>query len=166
MAMGDFGGLTTGAVEASMSATCATILGESLAKMFSRTMQADRQVILCQPELRSNFRGLLSFEINLLEKLAVLLRNHGQQAFETLAENPFILLARRLGKLFLKTSQGPGPSTLPTVNVNDGAPENAVKPGGGLLLMFGLPFRRQSFHQTFLHDVIGHVGRILSRRLP
>ena len=77
MAKGYFGGLTTGAVEASMSATCPAILGESLVKMFSRAMQADRQVILFQPELRSNFRGLLSFEIDLLEKLAVLLRNHG-----------------------------------------------------------------------------------------
>ena len=77
MAMGYFGGLTTGAVEASMGAACATILRERLAKVFSRAVQPDGQVVLRKPELRSDFRGLLTIEVDLLEEIAVLFRNHG-----------------------------------------------------------------------------------------
>src|SRR5262245_4926210 len=155
--MRDFRRLTAGAVETSMSATCTTILRKGLAKMFACAMEPDGQIVLRKPELRSDFPWLLSVKVDLLEQITVLLRDHGQEAFETLAQNAFVPLARRLGKLLLKPFQRPAPSSLPAVNINDGAPENAVEPGGGLLLSFGLALRGQGLHKAFLHHVFCHV---------
>ena len=125
--------------------------------MLPRTMQPHGQVVLRQPELLSDFRRLFSIKVDLLEQIAILLGNHGQQAFETLAQGPFILFGGDLGKLLLKTFQCAAASALPSVNINDGSSENAVKPCCGLFLVFGLSFGCLGFHQTFLNHVLGHV---------
>ena len=158
MTMRDFRRLTAGAVETPMSATCPTVLRERLAKMFSGAMQANGQVVPRKVELRSDLGRVFAVKIDLLEKVSVLLRNHGQEAFEALAENAFILHGRRFGKFFLKAFQRPAPSTLPSVNVDDRASENAVEPCGGLLSSFRLPVGGQSLYEAFLYDVLSRMG--------
>jgi hypothetical protein len=155
--MPDFSGLLARAFEASVRAARATIMRERLAKMFSRPVQPHGEVVFRKSELCRDFTRLFSVQIYLLQQLAVLRGHHGQEALQTLAEHPFLLLARRLGKFFFKSGQGAAPRLLPAVKINDGPSQNPIEPRGGFFVTVGLPVCRQGFHEAFLHHILGGV---------
>ena len=140
-----------------MSAASGAVLGESLAQVFARAMQPDGEVVLCKTKRGSDFRRLFALKINLLKQVPILLGNHGQQTFETLTENTFVLVGRRFGKLLFKTLEGTGASALPAVNINNGTAKNAIEPGGGGLFAFGLTVCGQCLNEAFLYNILGKV---------
>ena len=40
-----------------------------------------------------------------------------------------------------------------SININDGSPQNPIKPRAGFFVRFRMPVRRQRFDQAFLHDI-------------
>lgn len=140
-----------------MSAASRAVLRESLAQVFARAMQPDGEIVLCETEFGSHFRKLLALKINLLKQVPILLGNHGQQTFETLTENTFVLVARRFGKLLLKAFKSASASALPTVNIDNGAAKDAIEPGGRGFLTFGSAVGGECLNEAFLHNVLGEV---------
>ena len=140
-----------------MSAAGPAVLRESLAQVFARAMQPDGEVVLCETEFGSHFRKLLALKINLLKQVPILPGNHGQQTFETLAKNTFVLVARRFGKLLLKAFKSARASALPAVNIDNRTAKNTIEPSGGGLFAFGLAVGSQCLNEAFLHNVLGKV---------
>ena len=157
MAMRGFGGVVAGAIEATMSAAHAATPRESLAKVLPRAMQPHGDIILGKAEFGGDFGRLLALKVNLLNKVAILFRHHGQQPFKTLAENALVLIRWHFRKFLLESFQGPAPSPLASVDIDDGASQNPVEPLRRRLFTFWLSIGRECFNKAFLHDVLGQV---------
>ena len=152
-----FGGLIASAVETSVSATRLAVLRKSFAKVFASAMQPYGQIVPCNAKRRGDFIGLLAFEIDLLEEIAVLLGDQRHEAFEALAENALILKVRRFRQFLLEAFEGASPRILASINVNNGPAKNAVEPCCGGLIAFRLAVCPERLHEAVLHNVLGEV---------
>ena len=134
--------------------------------MFSGAMQPHGQVVSGKAELRGDFAAIFAVQIDLLEQVAVLLRHQRQQAFEALAENTFVVVIGRFGKLLLKACQSASAGILSAVDIDNGAPENPIEPGRRGFLTFRLAISGQCFYEAFLDDVFGEVrvAQAISRK--
>ena len=82
-------------------------------------MKPDGEVIpryahLCREGIR-----LLSFQINFVQQLAILLGHQRQKTAKALAELALVLFARSFRKLFFETFQGPALRPLFAVNIDN-----------------------------------------------
>jgi hypothetical protein len=146
--------LPAGAVETPVFGASPAVPQKFLAKMLSRTVQPDGEIVSCEAKIRSGLGGVLAIEINALEQFAILVRHGGQQALEALAERFFIVRIGRLGKLALELLQRVLSRCIAAVEIDDGMPQYPVKPSDGVFIADWLIRRFQRFHQTLLHHVL------------
>jgi hypothetical protein len=135
----------------------AAVLRKGLAKVFASAMQSHGEIVPGEAEPGSDFGGILPFQIDLLEKVAVLLGYKGQEAFEALAENAFVLNIGRFGEFLFKPFESASASILPPVNVDDGTSQDSIKPCCCGLLAFRLAICCQRLYKAVLHNIFGQV---------
>ena len=140
-----------------MSAARPAVLRKSFAKVFASAMQPHGKIVPGDAELRSDFIGLLALQIDLLEKVAVLLGDQKHEAFEALAENAFVLIIGRFWQFLLEAFEGTSPRILASVNVNNGPAKNSVEPCCGGIVAFRLSVCPERLYEAVLDNILGET---------
>jgi hypothetical protein len=81
-----------------VSAACLAVLQERFAQVFPGSMQPHGQIVPSEPQFGSHLLGLSAFQIDLLDKLAILLRHERQKALKALAKDSFVRWSWRFRK--------------------------------------------------------------------
>ncbi len=140
-----------------MSAACLAVLRERFAQVFPCSMQPHGQIVPSEPQFGGHLFGLSAFQIDLLEKLTILLRHERQKALKALAKDSFVPWSRRIRKFSFESIESAFPRALAAVEIDDRTSENPVEPGGGCLVAGRLTLGGQRFDETLLNDVLSQV---------
>ena len=137
-----------------MSGTGFAIPGKQFAEMLSCTVQPDGEIVSRQAKILRSPLGILAIEIDTLDQFAEVFRNGWQQSIEALAKNLFIVRIGRFRQFTLELFQCSLSRCIATVEINDGIPQNPVKPCDGVFFAGRLIRRFERFHQTLLHQIL------------
>ena len=140
-----FRSLFAGAIKTTVGAAGSTVLRERVAQVLPSAMQPHGEIVFRKTEFRCHLSRLLPLQVNLLQEIAVLFRHHGQEAFEALAESPFVFCARRLRNLLLEFFESTTPSALTAVDIDNRPPQDAIEPLGGCFFALRFTVRRKCF---------------------
>ena len=137
-----------------MLGTGFAIPGKQFAEMLSSTVQPDGEIVSRQAKVLRSSRGILAIEIDALDQFAVVFRNSWQQSLEALAKNLFIVRIGRFRQFTLELFQCSLSRCIATVKIDDGMPQNSIKPRHGVLVTGRVIRRFEGLHKTFLNHVL------------
>lgn len=150
--------LFASAIQTSVLAACPAIAGDLIAEMFARAMQSDGEIVPGQTQICRDLANIPAIQINELKQLAVLLRHIGKQPTKTLAKQSFLPGVGHIRQFPLKPLQPSLAGVLATIEINDRAAQNPVKPRYRVFSPGWRSSRSQRFNQTFLHHVFRQLG--------
>lgn len=126
-------------------------------KPFASTMQANRYIIRSQAQRGCSRCGRRAIEINALEQISILLRQGRQQPLYALAKN-FLRSGISLFRKFrLQSFEHAFSHIAPPIKVNDGSPQDAIKPSDGILARRRFAVGTERFQKAVLNDILGQM---------
>lgn len=128
-----------------------------LAESLAGAVQPDVQVVQCKAERRRCVLRGCAVEIHALEQVAILFRQAGQKALETLAQDPFGGGIGLFGKLGLQAFERAVADIAPPIQVNDRVAQNAIEPRHRAFAITRLVGGLECLEQAVLHEVGGQM---------
>ena len=147
----------TGAIKATVSAAYFAAFLQLGAETLAGAMQPNVQIIYCQTERGRGLLGGRTVEVDSLQQVLILLRQAGQQPLHALAEESFGRGIGFFGKLRSQPFERTVANNVPTIDVDDGAAQNAIEPRHDIFVRSRLAIGAQSFQKALLHDVFGQM---------